>query len=339
LQRTIASNSVSGLALSRTADEIVDSKRGDPDEINALFVLMLKEVKVDANPILVATKDWQSLAANFPNLSQFSRMITQVNLKEGPVIVDASEAAAPFGVLPWPETGVTGMLLKGSKIQPVQIPATSPEDNQRVSKLAVQLSPDWKIQGDEEMDIKGAEAIDFRDTLLRLAPEKLNDHLTDYFAHDEADAVVSDIVHPDLKDSTQALVVKAKLQAKLADESGPGELLLNPWVADRFSTPLFKAEERHSEVRFDYPEKHVSTSTWTLPAQIQAASLPKEVNLDNSLGSFSHSCVQSGNTITCTRTFALKKMQLTDMNEYLSAKGFFDEIAKHDQEVIILRGH
>jgi hypothetical protein len=338
LQRTIVSDNVNGVALARTADEIVDSKRGDPDEINALFTLMLKEVKVDADPILLATKDWQMLAANFPNLSQFSRMITQVNLKEGPVVVDAAEAAAPFGVLPWPETGVTGFLLKGTKMQPVQIPAGVPEDNQLVSKLTIQLSPDWKIQGDEEMDLKGAEALDFRGELLRQAPEKLNDRLTDYFAHGEAEAAVSDIVHPDLRDSTQAFVLKAKLQAKLVDESSPGELLLNPWVADRFSSPLFKTAERHSAVRFDYPEKHVSTSTWTLPAQIHAASLPKEVNMDNSLGSFSHSCVQTGNTVTCTRTFVLKKTELGDMNAYLGAKSFFDEMAKHDQEVIVLRG-
>jgi len=204
--------------------------------------------------------------------------------------------------------------------------------------VAIKLSPDWKIEGDEEVNFKGAEAIEFRAELLRQAPEKLNDRLTDYFAHGEADATVSDISHPDLRDSTQAFVLKAKLQAKLVDESGPGELLLNPWVADRFSTPLFKTAERHSAVRFDYPGRRVSTSTWSLPTQIQAASLPKEVSIDNSLGSFSHSCVQSEKTVTCTRTFVLKKMQLADMNEYLSAKGFFDEIAKHDQEVIVLRG-
>ena len=338
LQRNIVSNNVNGVAPARTADEIIESKRGDPDEINALFVFMLKEAKIDANPVLLAGKDWQTLATNFPNLSQFSRLITQVNLKEGAVFVDAAEAAAPFGVLPWPEAGVTGLLLKGTKLQQVQIPGGAPEDNQLVAKVAIQLSPDWTLHGDEEVDFKGAEAIDFRAELLREAPEKLDDRLTDYFAHGEAEATVSDIAHPDLRDSTQAFVLKAKLQAKLVDESAPSELLLNPWIADRFSSPLFKTAERRSMVRFDYPEKRVSTSTWTLPPQIKAASLPVDVNMEHSVGSFSHSCVQSGNTVTCTRTFVLKKMQLADMNEYLSAKNFFDAVAKHDQEVIVLRG-
>jgi len=338
LQRNIVSNNVNGIAPARTADDILESKRGDPDEINTLFVLMLKEAKVDADVVLLAGKDWQTLATNFPNLSQFSRMITQVNLKEGPVFVDAAEAAAPFGVLPWPETGVTGLLLKGTKIQQVQIPGGAPEDNQVVAKVAIQLGPDWTIHGDEEMDFKGAQALDFRAELLREAPEKLDERLSDYFARGEAEATVSDVAHPDLRDSTQSFVLKAKLQAKLVDESGPGQLLLNPWIADRLSGPLFKTTERRSMVRFDYPEKRVSTSTWTLPPQIHAVSLPADVDMQHSLGSFSHSCVQSGNTVTCTRTFVLKKMQLADMNEYLSAKSFFDEIAKHDQEVIILRG-
>jgi hypothetical protein len=41
--------------------------------------------------------------------------------------------------------------------------------------------------------------------------------------------------------------------------------------------------------------------------------------------------------VTCTRTFYLKKLLLTTNIEYLSAKKFFDEIAKDDQEIILLR--
>jgi hypothetical protein len=66
--------------------------------------------------------------------------------------------------------------------------------------------------------------------------------------------------------------------------------------------------------------------------------LPKDVKVDNDLGGFSHSCAQNGTTVTCTRTYYLKKMQLQTNLEYLNAKKFFDDIAKNDQEVIVLRG-
>jgi hypothetical protein len=65
--------------------------------------------------------------------------------------------------------------------------------------------------------------------------------------------------------------------------------------------------------------------------------LPKEVKIENDLGGFFRSCTEIDVTVTCTRTFYLKKVLLTTNIEYLSAKKFFDEIAKDDQEVIVLR--
>jgi len=145
-------------------------------------------------------------------------------------------------------------------------------------------------------------------------------------------------VHPDIHDSSQAFVLKAHLQQKLTDESGPDELLVNPWLDDQYNSPIFKASERHSVVRFDSPEKRVSTSEWKLAPEIKIETLPKETKIENDLGGFSHSCAQSGNTVSCTRTFYLKKAQLQTNVEYLNARKFFDEIAKDDQEVMVLRG-
>jgi hypothetical protein len=109
-------------------------------------------------------------------------------------------------------------------------------------------------------------------------------------------------------------------------------------MQDQYERPLFRAAVRHSAVKFTNPEKRVSTSAWQLAPEIKVVQLPKDVKVDNDLGGFSHSCVQNGTAVTCTRTFYLKKMLLQTTGEYLNAKKFFDEIAKNDQEVMVLRG-
>ena len=228
--------------------------------------------------------------------------------------------------------------MKGSKIQEATIPDGSPDDNLSSTKATVQVAKDWTAEGDAEVELKGAEAIEFRDDLLEEAPEKVEQRLTDFFAYGHSDAEVSQIVHPDFQDSSQPFVLKAHFTEKLTNESGPGELLLNPWLDDQYERPLFKATVRHSAVRFNNPEKRVSTSTWQLAPEIKVEQLPKEVKIDNDLGGFSHSCTQNGNTVTCTRTYYLKKMLLQTTVEYFNARKFFDEIAKNDQEVIVLRG-
>jgi hypothetical protein len=338
LQQNITSSNLIGVYLRRPADELLNSKRGDPDEINALFVLMLREVKVDSDMVMVATRNWQTLVGGFPNRSQFSRIVTRVNLKDGTVFADPAEPAAPFGELPWFDRGVTGLAVKGTKVQEAVIPAGMPEDNLSVTKISLQVGRDWKAEGDAEIDLKGTEAIGFRGDLLEESPEKMERRLTDYFGYGHADAVVSNIAHPDIRDSSQQFVIKAHLQQKLTDESSPGELLVNPWLNDEYNTPIFKARERHSVVRFDSPEKRVSTSEWKLAPEIKVEQLPKEVKIENDLGGFSHACTQNGSTVTCTRAFYLKKMQLQTNVEYMNARKFFDEIAKNDQEVMVLRG-
>jgi hypothetical protein len=338
IQQNITSSNLIGVGLSRPADDLITSKRGDPDEINALYVMMLKEVKVDADMVLVATQNWDTLVRGFPNFSQFSRIVTRVNFKDGIVFADPAEPASPFGELPWFDRGITGLAVKGSKVQEVAIPAGTPDDNLSVTKISLQVGDDWNAEGDEEINLKGTEAINFRGDLLEESPEKMERYLTDYFGYGRADAVVSKIWHPDIRDSSQAFVLKAHLKQKLTDESGPGELLVNPWMDDQYNSPIFKARERHSAVRFYGPEKRVSTSEWKLAPEIKIDQLPKEVKIENDLGGFSHSCTQNGNTVACTRSFYLKKSLIRTTADYLDARKFFDEIAKDDQEVMVLHG-
>jgi len=338
LQQNITSSNLVGVGFGRTADEILSAKRGDPDEINALYVIMLREVKVDADMVLAATQNWDTLVRAFPNFSQFSRIVTRLNFKDGVEFADPADAAAPFGDLPWFDRGVQGLAIKGSKIQDAMIPAGTVENNVSTVTTTMQIGKDWTLEGDSETDMKGAEAIDFRAELGGEAPEKLERTLVDIFAYGRSDAEVTKISHPEFRDSSQPFVLKAHLKERLTNEVGQGGLLLNPWMGDAFERPVFTASARHSAVRFYFAEKRTSTATWQLAPEIKVEQLPKDVKIDNDLGGFAHSCAQSGATVTCTRTYSLKKTLLRTNIEYLNAKKFFDEIAKQDQEVIVLRG-
>ncbi len=339
LQQNVTSSDVAGVGFGgRPADEILSGKRGDPDEINALYVVMLHEVKVDAEMVLAATQNWETLVRAFPNFSQFSRIVTRLNFKDGVMFADPADAAAPFGDLPWFDRGVQGLAIKGSKIQEAMIPASTVEDNVSNANITMKVGKDWSMEGDEEVEMKGAEAIDFRADLVNEAPEKVERRLTDFFAYGRSDAEATILSHPEFRDSSQPMVIKAHIKERATNDLGQGGLLLNPWMGDAFDRPLFTAGTRHSAVKFYYPEKRISTTNWQLAPEIKVEQLPKDVKIENDLGNFSHSCAQNGTTVTCTRTYALKTTVLKTNVEYLNAKKFFDEIAKQDQEVIVLQG-
>jgi hypothetical protein len=165
----------------------------------------------------------------------------------------------------------------------------------------------------------------------------LEQRLTDIFAYGNSDAEVTQLAHPEFRGSSQPFLLKAHLREKLSNETGPGGLMLNSWMGDQYQRPRFTSNVRHSAVRFNNPEKRISTSTWQFAPEIKVEQLPKEVKIENDLGGSSRSCAQNDATVTCTRTFYLKKVLLTTNVEYLRAKKFFDEIAKDNQEVIVFR--
>ena len=174
LQQNITSSNLAGVYLGRPADEILSAKRGDPDEINALFYLMLKEVKVDSDygfgRHARTGRPWR---VAFPNRSQFSRIITRLNFKDGAVFADPADAAVALRRVALVRSGVHGLAVKGSKVQETAIPAGTADDNVSTGKTTMHIAKDWTSEGDTEIDLKGAEAIEFRADLMETAPAEI----------------------------------------------------------------------------------------------------------------------------------------------------------------------
>lgn len=341
VQQNISSSGLQGVLVNRGADEVLASRHGDPDEINALFLTMLEEVKIKAHPLLLAARNWQSVVKAFPNFSQFSRIIAVVEVNGVSRVADPADPAAPFGEVPWYEQGIFALLVRQDNQKNVtaawgSTPIGSPEHNATEHKLTSEILPDWNVRTEFQANFRGAPAVEKRRVLLEENREKINDILVEFFGMGLPGVEVTDIQHPDFRIPLQQLSVKALVKHQSMEEAGPGQHLVNPWIADRFETPMFKATERYAAVLFPYTEARSSTSVWRLPASIGAEQLPKEVHLSSDLAEFSHSCAQESETVTCNRKFTLKKLVLQTAEEYHDAKALFEQIARADQEVMVL---
>ena len=85
----------------------------------------------------------------------------------------------------------------------------------------------------------------------------MDEHLVDFFGFGHGDAAVSNLGVPELRDTSQPLVLKAHLQNTLPDEGAPGETLVNPWLGDSTVRLLrcSASTQRQSYVLFEDPKK------------------------------------------------------------------------------------
>ena len=346
IQQNIASTEYRGVGYIRAADEVLTDRQGDPDEINGLFVTMLREVKIDADPVLVASRDAMSLNASFPNIVQFTGLLTRIRFKNaevkdpkdplGYVIADPADPATQFGEVGWYNQGIVGVAVNGGKAEEALIPIYPADSNVVRTQILSELQPDGAVESSIETSYQGADARSIRRRFHDESTDKIEQAISDYLDTGLPESEFSDIEIPDFKDTARPTVLKTKVRFQLVEESGPGQLLLNPWVAERSYAPAFTSSERKSAVRFDFPKVRVSTSTWKLPEGASVEELPEEVAITNDLGEFTRSCAEQDGGIRCERKFVLRKMDLQTNLEYMQAKQFFEQVAKHDQEVILL---
>jgi hypothetical protein len=260
-----------------------------------------------------------------------------VQLKEGSLFADPAEAAVPLGSLPWYETGITGLLVKGRKFEEVRIPLESPRENVTHFGVESELLPDGQVHSELEVRVKGSPAFQMRALLLDQGPDELEESLQRLVSMDLSDARVGKISHPDFHDTSQELVLSANVEHRLFDEYAGSQILLNPWVGDRMDSPVFKEATRSSAVKFPFLETTTSTSSWQFPPTVRVEEIPSEVKLETDFAEFSHSCSRENeNKVICTRTYLLKELRLETMDDYQRAKEFFEEVVRHDQEVLLL---
>lgn len=80
-------------------DEVLKEQQGSRSEANMLLVAMLKRAGLDADPILVSTRDHIRPLAEFPLMNRYNMAACLLTLNGERYFLDASDKYQPFGVM------------------------------------------------------------------------------------------------------------------------------------------------------------------------------------------------------------------------------------------------
>src|SRR6476661_3698871 len=86
--------------------------RGNSADVNLLLIAALRAAKIEANPVLLSTRDHGRLNSALPQVSKFNYVVAHVLLSNGQdLLVDATEPLLPSGMLPERCLSETGRLI------------------------------------------------------------------------------------------------------------------------------------------------------------------------------------------------------------------------------------
>ena len=317
-------------AISGTKDAYKEGS-GSTGDINLLLIAMLKSVGVNANPVLVSTKN--NGIPIFPTRRGFNYVICMVEEGDSYALLDASDLYSSINVLPEKALNWQGRLIRddGTSTWVSLIPNKQAVES---TALNVTINDDLTINGKVRQNLTANSALDYRKKYIQLSED---DHVK-MLEKNKGDIEISELTITNKTDITKPLSVSYDYLLSDAIDDLGDKLYFSPLLFLKMDESPFKLENRQYPVDFGYPFKEKELINIMLPDGFSVESLPENsiFQTDNGAVKFTFVVKQNNNTIQVVSQIDINQ-SIIDSNEYSALKQFFETIVEKQSEKIVLK--
>ncbi len=327
----------------KTEENVEDIWRqgsGDQKQLNWLCLALARAAGIEAYGVWVSDRSNDFFNPQAMQSGKLDRSAVLVKLDGKDVYLAPGSAFAPFGLLPWEETGVQGLRLDkdgGSWIQ-TNLPASGVSRIERKADLS--LSPDGTLEGKLTVSFTGLEGlrrrVDERNEDEAARKKYLEDQVKSYVP------VGSDIDLTQQPDWTNSEVpLTATFSIKVAGwASLSGRRALMP-------VGLFSAGERHVfeysnrtyPVYYEFLSQKADDLSIKIPTGWQISAMPPAQNHDLHVVGYAMSAENASGTLHLTRKVEINTISI-DQKYYAPLRSFYQIVkAGDDQQIVLVPGN
>ena len=329
LKSNMAYNGMNG-KYSSSIKKALDEKKGSSQEINLSLVAMLRHAGIQADPVILSTRDHGFIREFFPTLEQVNYVICKATLPDGYILLDATDSYLSNGLIP--EKCLNGKGYIVSEDSPGWV-ALKPSTKKSVKLSAqIEITDDGEMIGSFKKDYNGYLARDKRKSILSQGEDSYKDDMME-----DSPWEIDEIEFIELKNKGAALTTKYTWESEEGAENMGGTIYLSPMLDLKMSENIFKSETRDYPVDYGCPEEQTYYAQFTLPTGYSIAEKPENtaMALPDKGGRFIYQISANGNIVTIMSKLNINK-SLFIQNEYPALKQFYAAIvAKHAEQIVL----
>lgn len=318
-------------------NKVFKNKTGSSAEINFLLLALLKEADIQANPVLISTRDNGITSQSLPILYQFNHVILKVSIDGKDYFLDAIHPDYPYNILEFNNLTINGWQTMGENIGWINIPTYKAKT---VIQPKLTLQEDGQVKGTFNIAFKGYPAVELRQKIKENTAESSTkdisaEEVEEGFSEEE----ISNYSVVNLEDKDKPLQVAFDIETANFAEKTDELIYFSPVWLTQFKENPFMEETRHHPVNLGYQREELYILKLQIPKGYQVESLPKaaKLNLLGDAGKFMFVVEQDSETqISVTSRFKLSKPIIT-ASDYTYLKQFFELVAQKHNEQIVLK--
>lgn len=325
---------------SKTNENVEDvwkSGEGYSRDVNLLFLALARAASVEGYYVRLSERSEYFFNQKRMNSSELDADAVLVKLAGKDLYLDPATKFAPFGLLPWTETGVAGLRLDKQGGTWVQTTVPEASEGKTVREGDLKLSDDGALEGQVTVTHNGLRALQMRvserfndDTQRK---ENLEDDLKNIIP---VTAEVTLTNRPDWNSSSETLVTEYHVKIPGWASSAGKRVLLPLGLFSGAQKHTFEHSQRTHAIYFPYLFETQDLAKIALPAGWKVDSLPKEVHIDAKAADYRIVAEEKENALLVTRTFK-SELLLLQANFYPTLQRFYQQIRSGDEQQAVLR--
>lgn len=249
-------------------------KTGNSADINLILNTLLKDVSVEAYPMLVSERFYGRVDINYPFLDQFNSVFVCVNIKNKKYYLDATDKTIPPHLTPVDILNTTAFVVDRKAGRLVNISNDTAKYKELIS-LALKLSDNGLLTGEGAIT-----SYDYARVLkLHEYNTDKNSFLNKYFTMEGGVIAPSDIHLSNEENDSLPLKQHVTFSTTLNTTEDFSFLPLN--LLTGFKVNPFLSEHRFSNINFGYGKNINLNMNLRLPENYVVDELPKSIKLTN----------------------------------------------------------
>jgi len=312
---------------------ILNEKTGNSAEINMMLLQLLREMKIEAFPVVMSTRDNGILSPADPSIYKLNHVIVQAKDENNAYLMDAADDYNSFDLLPEKSLNWFGCRVKNQASEWVDI-ETDKKDKQ-LAYYNLQLNPDITVTGQISHIYYDYAAYNARKKIDSFSGEQ------QYFDDISNKNPGLTINNPVIKNiDSISMPIEEIFDAKIRNqvEKIGEEYFIYPALFDRYTENPFKLEERAYPIDFAYKTEKNLIVNITMPETCKIIEIPQPVKIElpNNGGNFTMQCSLSGNICMFNFKLLINK-EVFSPDEYPIVREFFNQLVKAHAKPVIFQ--
>ncbi len=307
---------------------------GDCKALSNYMVALLKEAGIPAYAVSIRSGDYRyPFIKEFPS-AQFNHVIACVPLLDDTVWLECTSQSIPFGHIGENNENRGALLLSPQGGIPVQTPRSTPLQNLQKRTTSIHLSPFGFGEVLSVVSSRGNQQDNVRQALHDASAEERERWILNNLGVQNANLQKYTIEGMEEHTLEVTLSVQISLP-RFASVSG-NRLFFVPNLMQRQTYIPPDVALRASPVRYDYPYLDTDSLYYFLPEDYTIESIPKEIVLESSFGSYRSRTIVLGDTaIIYLRSKEIREYSIPAKN-YPEYRKFHGDIVKADKAQVVL---